>query len=555
MLMAETPLPIEILSDIFRELESKQQIATVALVSRRWASAALPLLWNDLQLFVDDWEAFKSLFRRSKKLFVDYRRFVTRMTIGHCMGFPIKTKLSHFSTVLSGCINLTHLMLDDAFISDDDAWILSVGCPALRVVSLLCGTSHLTDEGVMAFAKNCRLLCGLSLKCISAATISERAIDSLATVQNRLTMFGLLLVGQSASNAPTVSVSIGQERRLEESLLGLVESCSRLQSLSLDWPCDMDVVLSHCAKHLLCLQSLSVGSTNASNALQRLIRANASHLKSVSLSDVTWSLETSLSTLLASLSTSDPFLLDDQHTTGLRSLELEETGSLGDLLSVASSFRNLTRLKLKPSSRSASVRQAMFDDLMCTIAEQCPFLSVLHVPIGGDVALIALSRFCPELTDVDLIDGEGITNQGLVLFVKGCRRIQSLTLGSARSITDVSIKVVASTLKTTLRLLSLPSQPSAGLTISSIEAVSYCCLRLVFLFNIPMTCGSGLLVDALSNLRHLTGISFKDQTYYSNAFGGHGLDTTVRSKTVLSPADEVRLKRSCHKLKYVDGRT
>ena len=54
MMKYREPLPIEVISAIFRHIKDKNYLLEASLVSKRWTLPALQLIWHDIECLTDE---------------------------------------------------------------------------------------------------------------------------------------------------------------------------------------------------------------------------------------------------------------------------------------------------------------------------------------------------------------------------------------------------------------------------------------------------------------------------------------------------------------------
>nr|KAJ3419725.1 hypothetical protein HK105_006582 [Polyrhizophydium stewartii] len=194
-------LPVEVVVQVLRRMDSKREVFGAALVCRQWARAAVPLLWQRIECYTDDWDSFKGLFLRPRRLRQDYRRDILALTVTASSSPWVdgEHRLPNVRTLVAGCTSLLELHITTPSLNDDDMWVLSTSCPHLQAISFVSGVSpfgRVTDEGLVALARNCRGLRRVGIRCMSAAAVSDRGIAALAEqARGRLLLFGLELCG------------------------------------------------------------------------------------------------------------------------------------------------------------------------------------------------------------------------------------------------------------------------------------------------------------------------------------------------------------------------
>ncbi|KAJ3395805.1 hypothetical protein HDV05_003294, partial [Chytridiales sp. JEL 0842] len=128
------------------------------------------------------------------------------------------------------------------------------------------------------------------------------------------------------------------------------------------------------------------------------------------------------------------------------------------------------------------------------------------MPIVGNGPVLALADSCPQLRELDVIDGSQIADQPLILLIKACPNLSVLHTGSATHLTDTSIQLLARSHSLTLRELTLPFN-NANLTLKSLESLCNHCPKLEYLGNVPGTIPFPKLAEFLALLKELRTVS------------------------------------------------
>ncbi|KAK6095867.1 hypothetical protein MT418_003749 [Batrachochytrium dendrobatidis] len=419
----------------------------------------------------------------------------------------------------------------------------------------------------------------------SASSLSSRSSSPIASQSNN----GITLSSMYDSEA--------RHKRFGDALRQLVVSSPDIHTLRLDWPVAMDEMLAQAAQSLRHLKCLTIGNSRDFSSIALLIRANP-YLKSLALIDVTFP-EGALPVILQPLVshhfglpshgdmlsqlTSSPQIthqidVDDNmynytqnrlynhgnssynsaHSTtttefsalGLISLVLDGIGFLTELVSIASQFHSLTTLKLAPSRRTASIADATTAHIH-DLAIACPNLTTLHIPISTDHHLVTFAQSCPNLVDVDMMDGNGVSNQALVVLVKMCSGLMRLRVGAGRDVTDLGLEMVAKVCNTRLTHLAFPFSGGIRIGVKSVEAVAMYCSGLKSLDHVPVGVGVDVLVSLLPKLTRLRslGINVSGRGNRGGEPGGNPIHTGLRLP--LSKMDQDRIKQACKNLKQI----
>lgn len=446
-------------------------------------------------------DSIRPKMTRKARLYADYRKYIrsihiqATLTNGGIYSHSIVNstiKLQKMGPLLQCCISLSKLKIDVPSLNDDDLWMLSTTCKSLTHLSLVSGFLHgiITDESLLNIASNCLQLRHLVLKSHSPHAFTDHGLNALADgLKAGLVTFGLEYIAPSHAGScsmPIISAMHAEDtKRLDASLLNLLKAHSALESLILDWPCSMNLVLKNSSTYLHSLSALNVGDVHSLDGIKSLISANPG-LKSLILHEVDCGSSTLAQTLI-------------NIQIRLNHLVCFGVSTLDDVISTASQFSNLSTLIYKPSSRSANISRFVPDDQIESLVSNCPRLMHLHIPIHSDASLLSLSN-CHELTTLNIIGGQHITNQGLALFSLKCKGIQHLNLGQASFLSDHGILLMLRSYGPQIKSLILPI--GAHLTSFWVPGLSKC-VNLEILVNVPVFEIDGVALKDLSRLHTL----------------------------------------------------
>ncbi|KAJ1334711.1 hypothetical protein BSLG_007866 [Batrachochytrium salamandrivorans] len=551
-------LPIELMAAILQHMDNKSDILQAALVSKAWARAGLQLLWSRTQCNADDWSSLQKLFQRPQRLYQDYRHSIRSLHITAPTSCSSRTtansseiRLPSLRKIVAGCPWLISLHVHTASLNDDDCWILSKSCPQLMAISFVSGiqpSGSVSDDGLSALAKNCRQLREVRIRSMLDSVFSERGIQALVEHTDGLleshpissdplrSLQDAIEPNSSITHANTTSAdansntntngnssrgflssiynSEDRHRRFGNALVHLVQTNLHLKTLLLDWPIAMDAMLFGVAQSLRKLRHLSIGNSSNVDSIAQIIRHNP-HLQSLALIDVGLQSTLPVQLLQPLMESAHQNAYHQTVQLGLTSLVLDGVDFLSNLVPVVLAFHNLTTLKLSSSRRMASMVDIITTHVQ-DIALACPSLIVLHIPISTDTQLIAFAQGCSMLVDVDVMDGHAVSNKGVIVLAKMCRRITRLALGSGRDITDVGIEMLARSLHSGLRHLSLPCA-ALDISIRSLEALTIHCVQLRSLEHLPVNIGIDALIDLLPRLPKLLALGINVSVRARNA--------------------------------------
>ncbi|KAJ3194477.1 hypothetical protein HK101_002636 [Irineochytrium annulatum] len=490
---------------------------------------------------------------------------------------------------LQGCSALTALNCDTPCLGDEDLWVVLKACGAtLAALSFVCGAEQqgrVTDEGLLAVGAHCSRLRHVRFRAAGggAPPFSERGLGAIARAGGgQLMTFALEWLGptRSAVSGPNGTAgghggSVGGAggggseegmldsavRRFADALAALIEANTGLKTLSLDWPVGVAEALAGAARSLKGLESLRVGNYKDVAAISAVVAANPTivsvHLFDLPNRDVSAlfdlpgmvqlhapppsppasasSSEHPDSSVAAVTSPSSIF-----HT--LRELHLDGVGQLRDIFTLVLRFTNLTRLKLLPSRLVASVAHMGTDDVARDVIQGLPHLRSLEMPVATNAPILALASRCPDLEELDVIDGSQISDAALIVLVKGCPRIRSLHLGSATALLDTSMLVMARALK--LERLTLPFR-NRNLTAKTLEYLAdFCSDDLESVLNLPAACVErDALQTYLPRFPQLRAVGVC-------VAGGAGSSASA-GRLFLSREGQQALKSRCRRLKVI----
>ncbi|KAI8814992.1 hypothetical protein BJ742DRAFT_781854 [Cladochytrium replicatum] len=486
--------------------------------------------------------------RRTKSL-IDYRSLVLKLRlIASSSGWASGTlRLLGLRKILPHCTRLTVLELDCPALNDDDLWVVSKSCSNLKSISLVSApfeSGMITDEGLIAIATYCTFLQHIKLKAQHDSGFTDRGISKLTEVyggrlltfaiewiglysstrgmlvsgltsENTSPVTGLAVSGESVPLTPGLSDRATMEKRFGDALIELIAANPQLELFSLDWPVSLEPILKAAAEHLHCLRRLRIGNAYVPDTIAAVIESNPK-LESLSLFELNTTSDPSvvLEPLLRRQGVSAPTLTTDivdtnafssaslsvstapsvlpptedlpPNTVVLTELELDGVGFMRTLLPIVSRFTSLTHLKLTAFRRVASLHNSGTDESLSHLIRACPNLVLLHVPIVGDLPIQQLASSCPNLRDLDIVDGHDLTDYAFLLLARRCTGLSTLYLGSATHLTDNAIVILARSSATNMKKITLPYM-NRNITTRSIEALAEHCPRLEGLANVPGT--------------------------------------------------------------------
>jgi hypothetical protein len=196
--------------------------------------------------------------------------------------------------------------------------------------------------------------------------------------------------------------------KLGSALRNLIKANPNLRTLSLDWPIGMQEALEEASLSLRNLQTLRVGNFPTMSAIAQVIRSNLG-LKSLYLNNSMSSGQGNgdHNSVVLEFPVHDPET-DTSFLTNLRELNLDGVGFLLSMVPLVSRFTNLTTLRLKPPSLSANMPFTRTDDVAAETLRSLTKLQVLEMPIVGNSPVLALAESCPDLQELDVIDGSQV---------------------------------------------------------------------------------------------------------------------------------------------------
>ncbi|RKO92728.1 hypothetical protein BDK51DRAFT_29397 [Blyttiomyces helicus] len=516
-------LPHELIEAVAQQLPSLVDLLSTALVSKPWFAACVGFLWRKISCSSPEcmWERYRKLFARPPRLFYDYRQAVQHLHVEAAVAWPAIVAGSpklQLHKVLTKCPRLSVLKLDCPVVSDDDLWVISTSCRQLRALAVVSSPTEahgrITDEGILAVAKNCAQMRHIRIRIVDRSLLTERAFQAVARAwAGRLRTFALEWVqarmgGMGVVGGGGEEDAAESERRIADALREIIELNPGLHTVSFDWPCALAPTLAAAAASLRALQFLRVAHAPDPVPVAAIIAANPA-LRSLSVLEFDSTVDPTclLLPLLSASPATSPSPLD--------SLDLDGVGFLPTLLPLLPNFTALTHLRVSPSRRAAALHRHETDAVLSTVLAVLPNLVTLDIPILGDGPLRELATSCPYLETLDVVDGRGITNQALILLSKGCPSLSSLHLGSAASVTDQSLVIVARSLGPTLRRLHLPfgaagraMAGASGISPNTLEALATFCPNLEALVNVPVATPFNKLIELLPRMERLNTLAF-----------------------------------------------
>ena len=220
---------------------------------------------------------------------------------------------------------------------------------------------------------------------------------------------------------------------------------------------EMNELLQSTGNHLSQLQELSIGSTQKTALLPRILQRNPK-LKKLRIWDTPLN-ETESRDLYAALGILSSSSSGEIMYTGsckMKELELDGLGYLPYLLPPPSGFPLLKRLVILPSRSAASIRSDSTDHIISILFSHCPHLTSVVIPILSDGPILALANSCKLLEELDVVDGSTITDAGLTILSRNCPRLSKVALGSSSLLSDTSIEILIKACGLRLSRLSLP---------------------------------------------------------------------------------------------------
>ena len=455
---------------------------------------------------------------------IDSRKYILDLTVSSSSNSNVPPKLPGFLKFIAACSNLVKLELKLPLINDDDLWVLTTHCPNLQGLSIVSSLQHppgkITDQGLAAICAKWEHLkqlairvswqgaggrwmdgiseryvhismfrqtyCTLTFQCLRTIF---RGLQTIAdTYAGKLESFGFGMIdlpAEMVNNDPSWRQNI---QNLEHAIVDVISKNPKLKSIRVEWPLDLDNLLQAIMNHCKQLESLDFGSTHKSKYLPVLV-SNCKKLKSLKLSDMQLT-EQDAKTIYQSLTGTDHLfdVVDGKsvfYSKYLKELELDGLGYLPNLLPTPGSFPFLRKLKILPSRSTASVHSTSSDLFLVQIFKTMPFLESVTVPILCDDPLKVLALNCPNLQELDVVDGKEITDEGVTLLAKGCPRLSRLALGSSPQITDHGISILAKSLGHRISRLSLPFG-NTHFGSQMLQNLQTFCPRLEALVNIPL---------------------------------------------------------------------
>lgn len=415
----------------------------------------------------------KKLFSKPQKLHVDYRPFVK--------SFSLTTLVPSIKVQsLSACTFIQSLDLSTSpCLGADDLWILVKKLANLTTLKILCSSS-IGEEGFKTLSKASNLA-HLYLYAFDTQAIMERGLEHIATAATGLISFGLEYRQRTRQDTRQgfEFTSMPSQDSLASLLCILIDNHKGLKNLSLDWPLNVNQIMDHLISKKTQLESLKLCNAKPTQ-ISKFFQV-CPGLKSLIFTEVY--LTDPIDTVFVPLTSNHSHLI---------SLTLNGVCTFTNLIPLIPCFTNLKTLVFSPSTRSASVLPTASASLL-DIANSCPFLEIISIPIYDNTNLLAFANGCPRLEQVDLQDGRGVDDVGILGLVSKCNRISKLSLGFASLSDDCAIQL-GHYLKDSLVELHLPTNSRP----LSPETVILLLKQLVYLEKLANVAGDVLSISSLS---------------------------------------------------------
>lgn len=367
---------------------------------------------------------------------------------------------------------------------------------------------------------------------------------------------GMLMGGDASDPTPIPSPPTAStpqstpQSQMINALIELITTNQLLENFLIDWPVHLDGILESISTNLPSLKKIKVGNLQKINPLIKLT-AHTKTMQSFSLFELNSLSDPTplLQTLLDDVYPIEPDTLVTNYNPHLdyactiRELQLDGVGFISNLLAVIPKFRGLTRLKVTPSRRSATLHPPMTDDLVAEICKSCTSLKHLEIPIIGDIPILRLSEHCTGLEYLDVVSGREITDTALILLIKKCSGLRHLLLGSAGGLTDNCINVLARSVGEGLLSITLPlgNQKMTG---KCMEALAEHCGNLQGIANVPVHVDFQCLMGTLGRFEKLLVVGLA-------LLPSLGCGVGVGRANHLSREEQDKLKGVCKKLKLI----
>jgi hypothetical protein len=494
-------LPNEIIRLIVSFLP-KSTILDTLVMCKQWYKATIKLLWQNQDILLVEWDEFRKLF--SKPLYEDYRMFILSLNV---IEKNIPCNSIKIRNVLSGCHSLISLKIDCPSLNDDDLWIITSRCKQLKSLSFVSNNTwgRISDEGLNTITKNSIFLQHLTIKSVSLDVFTERGLLCLNAYKGKLLSFGLeFICSENYYKDPEYTT------KFIDALTEIIRLNPQLENLSIDWPLDMDKILSSASNNLHNLKSLKLGNLSCTTQLVCLLNKNPNILH---LHLEEFGANTNLSDILLPLHING--------TSPLKSLELKGVGDFNNLLPLIPQFPNLELLLFTPSTRYASLLPSQTN----SIPINCPKLKKVILPINDNQSLFCFAY--NHLESLDIQDGRAITNDALIIILSRLK-LQSLKLGFA-TLYDSGIDALVKYQSKTLIELKLPSP--CKFSVEAFQALASG-LNLKILLNLSIDLGFGNIEKGICQMTRLQELSL-------------GTSDLINMPNVSS------LKRNNKKLKYL----
>lgn len=437
--------------------------------------------------------------------------------------------------IRSGSAAGLEVSLTDVGLSAIGSW-----CSGLRVLSLWT-CPYITDEGLSAIGKGCHLLERVDLfKC---PLLGDSGLMSIARNCSRLSFLNLdeceqvgdnslIAIAEHCPNLMTLNIQ-NCPRISDRGIMGAVCSLKRLKKMKLAGLRITDKSLAAIGSQArallwLSLQNLDLVSVNGfaifsmAGGLQSLKRLLISCCKN--FTDLSLGLLGKNCCSLKHISlfkceqvTDEGLTVFMKRASSLQVLQLEKCNMITGTGLVAALSGRGGKLKEVQVKKCEGIRKVQaFSSPYCPNGSALESICLAECPGVGDLFLALVGLLCPEVTTLDLSGLSDITDDGLLAFLCGSRKLTSVKVSGCGKVTDRAVCAIAHQCGQSLRTLVLDG--CKNVSDKGLKAISSHCIFLEDLDVSECTIGyEGLrvLVDATGqtlsslNLSGCVGITDK----------------------------------------------
>ncbi|KAL9242442.1 hypothetical protein vseg_016436 [Gypsophila vaccaria] len=464
-------LPDECLFEIFRRLPGQVR-SNCACVSKHWLSLLTSIRRSEMCQssddvdMVSDGKDMDGCLTRSVegKKATDVR--LAAIAVGTASRGGLK-KLSirgsnvtrgvtnaGLSAIARGCPSLRSLSIwNVSTISDEGLMEIANECHMLEKLDL-CHCPSITNKGLMAIAEGCPNLVALSIEsCPNIGNDGLQAIAQGCPKVESISIKDCPFVGDQAvasllSSVAALSKVKLQSLNISDFSLAVIghygKSVSNLTLSNLRNVTEKGFWVMGNAQGLKALVSLSIASCLGVTGLSlEAIGKGCAILKQISLRNCSLLLDDGLSAFSKSA-----LSLESMHLEHCNAITL--SGLISTLSNCSSKFRSLSLVKCM------GLKDMPVENNFQNVCMSLRSLSVKNCPAFGSASLEILGNMCPNLKQVDLTGLYGMTDDGVVAFLKNLQPgITKLNLNGCINLSDESVLAIARLHGESIKVLSL----------------------------------------------------------------------------------------------------